>query len=278
MLRARPIHYTSHFEQWATLLQALGLVKTVDDGDWQEFDAGSGRVALGRLERGHPLDGYTIFSVEVGNRRSSHAAPKKTAPRRSSMKPPTGPLYASLPMTASSSLLSRRSGQQMAAGPHQLMPIQHSRWQRRGSALWWRSPQTFCETSAPGHARRTTNRPRSPPRTAESFKLLTARTPPTGTLRLSTTAIWNHCWRASKLRMSRPGSPKTSSTSPTRMLWAAQRRRRLSWRSHQSRPRNTAESVTPEPRRRCQGSSAGDAVELNHERTYTRPVSRLAFG
>ncbi|WP_420180120.1 hypothetical protein [Paenarthrobacter sp. TA1.8] len=67
MLRARPIHYTSHFEQWATLLQALGLVKTVDDGDWQEFDAGSGRVALGRLEHGHPLDAYTIFSVEVGN-------------------------------------------------------------------------------------------------------------------------------------------------------------------------------------------------------------------
>ncbi|MFW0771828.1 hypothetical protein ACLRGI_01505 [Paenarthrobacter nitroguajacolicus] len=67
MLRARPIHYTSRVEQWATLLQALGLVRTMDDGDWQEFDAGSGRVAVGRLEHGHPLDGYTIFSVEVGN-------------------------------------------------------------------------------------------------------------------------------------------------------------------------------------------------------------------
>lgn len=67
MLRARPIHYTSRPEQWATFLEALGLVKTVDDENWKEFDAGSGRLAVGHLEHGHPVDGYTLFSVEVGN-------------------------------------------------------------------------------------------------------------------------------------------------------------------------------------------------------------------
>ncbi|MDI2033324.1 hypothetical protein [Paenarthrobacter nitroguajacolicus] len=67
MLRARPIHYTSRPEQWSALLQALGLVVTVEDRDWQEFDAGSGRLAVGRVDHGHPLDGSTIFSVEVGN-------------------------------------------------------------------------------------------------------------------------------------------------------------------------------------------------------------------
>lgn len=67
MLRSRPIHYTSHPEQWAALLQALGLVKAVDDGDWQEFDAGSGRLVVGAVEHGHPLDGSTVFGVEVGD-------------------------------------------------------------------------------------------------------------------------------------------------------------------------------------------------------------------
>ncbi|MEV7661382.1 hypothetical protein [Paenarthrobacter sp. NPDC089316] len=67
MLRARPIHYTSRPEQWSRLLQALGMVATVDDDDWLEFDAGSGRLAVGRVEHGHPLDGATMFSVEVGN-------------------------------------------------------------------------------------------------------------------------------------------------------------------------------------------------------------------
>ena len=67
MLRARPIHYTSRPRQWAALLQALGLVMPVDDGDWQEFDAGSGRLALGSVVHGHPLDGSTVFSVEVGD-------------------------------------------------------------------------------------------------------------------------------------------------------------------------------------------------------------------
>lgn len=67
MLRARPIHYTSRPEQWSVLMRALGLVVTVEDGDWLEFDAGSGRVALGRVEHGHPLDGSTVFSVEAGD-------------------------------------------------------------------------------------------------------------------------------------------------------------------------------------------------------------------
>lgn len=67
MLRARPTHYTSHPEQWGALLQALGLVKTVDDGAWREYDAGSGRVAVGSVDHGHPLDGSTIFGVEAGN-------------------------------------------------------------------------------------------------------------------------------------------------------------------------------------------------------------------
>ncbi|UKA50636.1 hypothetical protein LFT48_03585 [Arthrobacter sp. FW305-123] len=67
MLRARPTHYTSRPRQWATLLTALGLVKTVDEDDWQEFDAGSGRLAVASVVHGHPLDGSTVFGVEVGD-------------------------------------------------------------------------------------------------------------------------------------------------------------------------------------------------------------------
>jgi hypothetical protein len=72
MLRVRPIHFTSRPEQWGRLLTALGMVKTVDDGDWQEFDAGSGRLALHRVdagagEPGGASDGRTGFGVEVGD-------------------------------------------------------------------------------------------------------------------------------------------------------------------------------------------------------------------
>jgi len=67
MLRSRPIHYTSHPEEWTAVLHALGMVTTVEEGDWREFDAGSGRLALGTVEHGHPLDGSTVFSVEVGD-------------------------------------------------------------------------------------------------------------------------------------------------------------------------------------------------------------------
>jgi hypothetical protein len=77
MLRVRPIHYTSRMDQWEHLLSALGLVRTVDHGDWQEFDAGSGRLALHRVaggagaggagEHGNVQDGRTDFGVEVGD-------------------------------------------------------------------------------------------------------------------------------------------------------------------------------------------------------------------
>ena len=33
MLRVRPIHYTSRMDQWEQLLSALGMVRTVDDGN-----------------------------------------------------------------------------------------------------------------------------------------------------------------------------------------------------------------------------------------------------
>ena len=77
MLRVRPIHYTSRMDQWERLLSALGMVRTVDHGDWQEFDAGSGRLALHRVAPGAvaggagqqetALDGRTDFGVEVGD-------------------------------------------------------------------------------------------------------------------------------------------------------------------------------------------------------------------
>lgn len=80
MLRVRPIHYTSRMDQWEGLLSALGMVRTVDDGNWQEFDAGSGRLALHRVAAGAAgadagdgagagavLDGKTDFGVEVGD-------------------------------------------------------------------------------------------------------------------------------------------------------------------------------------------------------------------
>lgn len=80
MLRVRPIHYTSRMDQWEGLLSALGMVRTVNDGDWQEFDAGSGRLALHRVAAGAAgadagagagagivLDGKTDFGVEVGD-------------------------------------------------------------------------------------------------------------------------------------------------------------------------------------------------------------------
>jgi hypothetical protein len=72
MLRVRPVHFTSRPEQWVRLLTALGMIRTVNDGDWQEFDAGSGRLALHRVEAGAVkdgtgLDGRTDFGVEVGD-------------------------------------------------------------------------------------------------------------------------------------------------------------------------------------------------------------------
>ncbi|HET8878355.1 MAG TPA: VOC family protein [Arthrobacter sp.] len=67
MLRVRPIHFTSRLDQWERLLTDLGLVKTVDDATWREFDAGAGRLALHFAEAGAADDGVTSFGVEVGD-------------------------------------------------------------------------------------------------------------------------------------------------------------------------------------------------------------------
>jgi hypothetical protein len=70
MLRVRPIHFTSRVGEWEGLLTALGLVKSVDEGSWQVFDAGSGRLALHATESGSEpggRDGFTAFGVEVGD-------------------------------------------------------------------------------------------------------------------------------------------------------------------------------------------------------------------
>ncbi|TPV50166.1 VOC family protein [Pseudarthrobacter phenanthrenivorans] len=67
MLRVRPIHFTSRPDTWDRLLTALGMVRTEDDGDWQVFDAGSGRLALHAVPRGAAEDGTTATAVEVGD-------------------------------------------------------------------------------------------------------------------------------------------------------------------------------------------------------------------
>ena len=67
MLRVRPIHFTSRLDEWERLLTGLGLVKTVDEPTWREFDAGSGRLALHVAEQGSPEDGTTSLGVEVGD-------------------------------------------------------------------------------------------------------------------------------------------------------------------------------------------------------------------
>lgn len=85
MLRVRPIHYTSRMDEWERLLTAVGLVKTVDDATWREFDAGSGRLALHFAEAGSAEDGSTDFGVEVGDlaefaRRTAESAGTAGAP------------------------------------------------------------------------------------------------------------------------------------------------------------------------------------------------------
>jgi hypothetical protein len=67
MLRVRPIHFTSRLDQWERLLIGLGLVKTMDEPTWREFDAGSGRLALHFVEPGSADDGTTSLGVEVGD-------------------------------------------------------------------------------------------------------------------------------------------------------------------------------------------------------------------
>ena len=67
MLRVRPIHFTSRPDQWERLLTDLGMIRTVNEGPWQEYDAGSGRLALHTAESGSAEDGTTAFGVEVGD-------------------------------------------------------------------------------------------------------------------------------------------------------------------------------------------------------------------
>ena len=67
MLRVRPIHFTSRLDEWERLLTGLGMVKTVDEPTWREFDAGSGRLALHVVEQGSAEDGTTSLGVEVGD-------------------------------------------------------------------------------------------------------------------------------------------------------------------------------------------------------------------
>ena len=67
MLRVRPIHFTSRLDEWERLLTGLGMVKTVDEPTWREFDAGSGRLALHVAEQGSAEDGTTSLGVEVGD-------------------------------------------------------------------------------------------------------------------------------------------------------------------------------------------------------------------
>ncbi|MDQ0770685.1 hypothetical protein QF031_003434 [Pseudarthrobacter defluvii] len=67
MLRVRPVHFTSRTESWKQLLTALGMVQTEDDGGWQVFDSGAGRLALHPAEAGSEQDGRTVLAVEVGD-------------------------------------------------------------------------------------------------------------------------------------------------------------------------------------------------------------------
>ncbi|MCE3293401.1 MAG: hypothetical protein K0Q84_2338 [Arthrobacter sp.] len=67
MLRVRPVHFTSRIEEWEQLFTDLGMVKTLDDGNWREFDAASGRIALQHTPADAGNDGTTSLAVEVGD-------------------------------------------------------------------------------------------------------------------------------------------------------------------------------------------------------------------
>ncbi len=110
MLRVRPIHFTSRLDAWERLLTGLGMVKTVDEPTWREFDAGSGRLALHFVEQGSADDGTTSLGVEVGDlkefaRRTKEAGGcRRAAPPRNSSTRTTAPRAASRPRTASAFL------------------------------------------------------------------------------------------------------------------------------------------------------------------------------
>src|SRR5688500_8351761 len=85
MLRVRPIHFTTRLDEWERLLTGLGMVKTVDEPTWREFDAGSGRLALHFADQSSAEDGTTSLGVEVGDlnefaRRTTEAGPAESTP------------------------------------------------------------------------------------------------------------------------------------------------------------------------------------------------------
>lgn len=66
MLRVRPVLSTSRIEPWRHLLTTAGMVCASDDGgDWLEFDAASGRLALRRVAPGDEADGRVDLGFEV---------------------------------------------------------------------------------------------------------------------------------------------------------------------------------------------------------------------
>ncbi|MCA4134384.1 VOC family protein [Arthrobacter sp. M4] len=69
MLRVRPTVFVSDLEPWSAFLEGLGMIRTVDEPDLREFDAGGGRIALRRRQLpGQAEDALNVvFGVEVGD-------------------------------------------------------------------------------------------------------------------------------------------------------------------------------------------------------------------
>lgn len=76
MLRVRPALFVSDLEAWSSFLEALGMIRTVDQPDHREFDAGGGRISV--IHRQTPADlgqptglgqqhVTVVFGVEVGD-------------------------------------------------------------------------------------------------------------------------------------------------------------------------------------------------------------------
>ncbi|MHA7303729.1 VOC family protein [Arthrobacter sp. TMN-49] len=64
MLRVRPILFTSRLAEYAQVLLALGLRHVQDDGDWQVFDSGHGKVGLQGVVLGEQ-DGTAALGFEI---------------------------------------------------------------------------------------------------------------------------------------------------------------------------------------------------------------------
>ncbi|MBM6621858.1 VOC family protein [Micrococcaceae bacterium RIT802] len=66
MLRVAPIQFTEKPDEWALLLEALGLVRAVHADGWQEFDSASGRFRLHAPDSRHAA-GTLRLAFEVGD-------------------------------------------------------------------------------------------------------------------------------------------------------------------------------------------------------------------